>query len=250
MASNALSIRLSTDGLSFCVLNPLAEDKRVCFDRDVDPLVPMAANLRAAIDADPRLQETYGRVNVAVAGGRYTLLPLESFEDELSDAAFRYNLTPRRGERVMYNVLQVGNAVVMFGIDTAVADVVADRYPDARFYAQSAPLIDLFAVRSRAGNCRKLYAFVSRDTLDIYAFDRGRLLMANSFAAGCTDDRVYYLMYAFRGLGLDRERDELWLSGRIPDKQPLIDTLRQYVRRANVLSASVDLDLQAMELCG
>ena len=246
---NTLSIRLSTDGFSFSILDPLAEEKLTFFSHEVDPGVSLSANLLAAFREDERLQQTYRRVNVLVGGGRFTLLPLESFEDELAESVFHYNLTPKANEDVRYNVLQRNNVVVVFGVDHTAAAVITDRYPEAHFFAQSSPLIDFFAVKSRMGNCRKLYAFFSRDCMNVYAYDRGRLLMGNAYACDNTDDRVYFLLYAWKQLGFEQERDELCLSGLVLDKDRLLGVLRRYVRQVYVLPQAADVDLQAVEVC-
>ena len=250
--NSILSIRLSTDGFSFSILNPSAGDAPTYFGRDVDPLTSLSANLSRAFDEDERLRLPYRRVNVLMGGGRFTLMPLELFEDEHAESVFHYNVRTKDNEAVMYNVLRSNDLVVIFGVDRTVAETVSRQHPNAKFYAQASPLIDLFAMRSRAGNNRKLYAYVQHSSIGIYAYDRGRLLIGNHFDCTETADHIYYILYAWKELGLDQLRDELWLCGRLTDKAGLLAGLQRHISQVCIMAGPSDhIDLQAAtELCG
>ena len=244
---STISIRLSTDGFCFSVLDPTSEGGTVYVDLPVDNERSLTANLRQAFRQTELLRQSYRRSNVVVAGSRWTLVPLEMFDDDQAEQVFYYNHPASDHEVVCYNILKRGNAVVVFGVDRAVHDFVRQQWPEVRIFAQSTPLIEHFAYRSRMGNSRKLYAFVHGEYLNVYAMDRGRLLLGNSVACRLTSDRTYYLMYIWRQLGLDQERDELHLSGLLPDKEALVSELRRYVRQVFVASPAPYLDLQALE---
>ena len=73
-----LSIRLSTDGFSFSVFNPLGDGEFSYYDREVDESLSLTANLKQTFRELEWLKRPFRRVNVLMADKRFTFIPLES----------------------------------------------------------------------------------------------------------------------------------------------------------------------------
>ncbi|MBQ8674010.1 MAG: DUF3822 family protein [Bacteroides sp.] len=244
-----LSIRLSADGFSFSVFNPLNGGGTTVHDYTVDESLSLTANLKQAINEIEWLAAPYRRVNVLIADKRVTYLPLEHFEDEQAEQLFHYNHPKRDNELVQYNILHKNNVVVLFGMDKSAHTLLKEHFPQANFYAQATPLIEYLAIKSRLGNNRKMYACISKESIGIYSFERGQLLLANTYACTNTDDRLYYLLYIWKQLGFEQERDELHLTGHLADKEQLLAELRKFIRQVFVMNPATNLDLQAIIQC-
>lgn len=244
-----LSIRLSTDGFSFSVFNPLVDSEPPYYDREVDESLSLTANLKQTFREVEWLNRPFRRVNVLSADKRHTFIPLEFFEDEQAETVFYHNHPKQENEIVQYNILAKNNIVVLFGMDKSACSFLREQYPDIRFFSQASPLIEFFASKSRLGNSRKMYAHLRKEAVDIYAYERGRLLLANSYACKETNDRIYYLLYLWKQLGMDQERDELHLTGELADKEVLMPELRKFIRQVFIMHPAANLDLQAINLC-
>lgn len=190
-----LSIRLRTDGFSFSVFNPLGDGEFAHHDCEVDESLSLTANLKQTFRELEWLKHPFRRVNVLMADKRFTLIPLEFFEDEQAETIFYHNHPKRENETVQYNILPKNNIVVLFGMDKSACSFLREQYPEAKFYSQTSPFIEFFSAKSRLGNNRKMYAHLRKDAADVYAYERGRLLLANSFECKSTPDRIYYLLY-------------------------------------------------------
>ena len=94
-----------------------------------------------------------------------------------------------------------------------------------------------------------MYAHLRKDAVDVYGYERGRLLLANSFECRTTPDRIYYLLYIWKQLGFEQERDELHLTGDLNDKELLLPELRKFIRQVFIMNPATNLDLQAITLC-
>ena len=95
-----LSIRLSADGFSFSVFNPLGEGELSFFDRKVEESLSLTANLKQTFREIEWLKHPYRRVNILMADKRFTLVPLEFFEDEQTETLFYHNHPKRENESV------------------------------------------------------------------------------------------------------------------------------------------------------
>ena len=244
-----LSIRLSTDGFSFSIYNPIHDNSQSLFEKEVDPSLSLTANLKNVFHESDFLSYSYKRVNIMMANKRFTMIPLELFEEEQAELLFYHNHQKRENETVIYNILKKNNVVVIFGIDKSTYAFLNEQYPEARFYSQSTPLIEYFSIKSRLGNSKKMYASVRKDAIDIYCFERGQLLLANSFECMQTEDRIYYLLYAWKLLEFNQERDELHLTGTLSDKETLMNELKKFIMQVFIMNPATNLDLQAITLC-
>ena len=244
-----LSIRLSTDGFSFSVSNPIEKDNLHFFYHDVDESLSLTANLKHTFQEIEWLGQPYKRINVLVAGKRQTFIPLDFFEDEQAETIFYHNHPQRENEWVQYNILHKSNVVVLFGMDKSAHTFLHEQYPTAKFYAQASPLIEYFLSKSRLGNNSKMYVNVRKEEISVYAYERGRLLLANSFPCKVIADRIYYLLYIWKQLAFDQERDELHLSGLLDEKELLLTELRKYIRQVFVMNPIQNIDLQAINEC-
>ena len=245
-AQYTLSIRLSTDGFSFSVFNPHSEEKPLYYDREVNTTLSLTANLKQTFREVEWLNNPFRKVHVLIASPRFTFIPLEYFEDEQTDLVFYYNQTQRENEVVLYNILHRNNIVVLFGIDKSCHSFLLEKHSNAHFYAQASPFIDFFANKSRLGNNRKLYAYLHSHAIDLYSYERSRLLLGNSFQCRDIHDKLYYLLYTWKQLGLDQERDEIHLSGMLHEKNELLAELKKYIRQVYIMNPSANIDLEAI----
>src|SRR3712207_5960441 len=83
-----LSIRLSTDGFSFSVFNPMGGGDSTVFDHKVDESLSLTANLKQAFREIEWLSRPFRQVNALIANKRFTFIPLEFFEDEQTEIIF------------------------------------------------------------------------------------------------------------------------------------------------------------------
>lgn len=244
-----LSVRLSEEGFTYSLFDPLGDPPVACFDYAVNESVSLTANVKRMFRDVECLNRRYRRVNVLVAGRRVTYVPLPFFDDEQAKEVFYYNHLRRDNEAVLYNIMQRNDIVVVFGMDSSAMAYIGKQYPDAKFYAQASPLMEYFASKSRLGNSRKIYANLRSGEMDVFAYERGRLLAANAYACQETADRLYFLLYLWKQLGFGQERDELHLTGNPAGRDELVNELKKYLRQVFVMTPSVNADLQAITLC-
>lgn len=244
-----LSIRLCTDGFSFTIYNPIHDSSISFLEKEIEPSLSFTANLKQIFRESEFLTYSYKRVNIMMASKRFTMIPLELFEDEQTEMLFYHNHLKRENEIICYNILKKNNIVVIFGMDKSAHVFLSERFPEARFYSHTSPLIEYFSIKSRLGNSKKMYASLRSDSIDLYCYERGQLLLANSFECHQTADQVYYLLYVWKQLGFNQERDELHLSGILAHKEALVQELRKFILQVFIMNPETNIDIQALLSC-
>ena len=81
----SLSIRLSTDGFSFSIYDPTIGNDVYFRTFPINTQRSMAANVKSFLAATEELKLKYRQINILVHSSRYTIVPLDIFEDESMD---------------------------------------------------------------------------------------------------------------------------------------------------------------------
>ncbi|MCR4764920.1 MAG: DUF3822 family protein [Bacteroidaceae bacterium] len=243
-----LSIRLSADGFYFALLNQKVKenDDSSTYNYKVDESLSFTANLKQAIEELEWLSYKYKAVNIELATQRFTLVPLDFFEEEHAETLFYQNFQKVDNEVVEYNVLQKNNAVVVYGIDKVLLALIYHTFPEAHLKVQAAALIDRLSLLNRKTEQKQMLCVVGKDCMTIVVMEGHHLLYGNSFHCTHTTDRMYYALYVWKLLGLDQTADEMLLACNTTDSEEIKMELEKYI--SNIKPVDNCFDLETAEL--
>ena len=96
-----------------------------------------------------------------------------------------------------------------------------------------------------------LYAHIKKHAIEVFGFDKGKMLLINTFACKQVSDQVYYLLYVWQQLGFSQENDRLRLVG---DKcsQELPTELGKFLRNitpCETTQTNILFDIQTLLIC-
>lgn len=237
-----LSIRLSTDGFSFSIYNPIRDSFILSHQREIKPELSFTANLKEAFKELDFLGYLYKEVNVLWTTKRYTLLPIELFAEDHADTCFYYNFSPKENEIILHDALPKNGAVVLFAMDKSLHVFLSEKYNSIQFSSSLKAPAEHFAVRSRIGSDRKIYMHLYTKGIELYGYERGHLMLLNYYACEQTSDRAYFLLYAWKQLGMDQLKDELYVFGEASNKEELIEELQRFIQHIVRLNLPTELN--------
>ena len=244
-----LLIRLGTDGFYFAILHSSTATMPPMAFYAIDETLSMTANLKRFVKEQQWHTQSFQQVEVIVDSERFTLMPLEHFEDEQAELVFGYNLSPRENEQIEYNILSKSNIVVLFGFDRSAAHWLKEQIGPIHLHAGAALLIEQFTARQRGQTSQALYAYISAHAMGLYAFQQDKLLSANTQFCSSAADRLYFLLYLWKQLLFDAEQDTLYLCGERKIIDPIVGQLQKYIRHVISINEGNILDFNSFILC-
>ena len=244
---NTLSVRLSTDGFTSVVYNPLNGGETYCENYPVNTQRSMAANVKGFLSETEVLKHEFRQVNLVIHTHRFTLVPLEWFEDELMETLFYQSFSKGNNEIVLCNVLGKSSMVIIFSVDKLTHLYLSERFPEARFLSSVSPQIEYLALKSKQGNNRKLYANLHPQAMEVFCMERGHTLLCNSYAINSTEDYNYYLLNVWQQSGYDQYQDELHLTGEATAKKEVAERLKQYIQKVFIINPKAEFALRDSE---
>lgn len=255
-----LSIRLRSDGLSFSGYSPSESESFFYRNVEFDRTKPYIASLKEFFFEHEFLTYAYKRTNLVCVSPQYTLVPEEVFSDrQKSDLLSFTFLSPE--SKCMNNLLARESAEVVFGIDEEVYEFCSRSLINPAFIHHITPQLVLWKQQSRVLIPRQLYVVLHRKMMDVVCYAQGNLLFANTFEYDKPDDILYYILYVWKQVGMDQEKDQLHLYGGVSLRNNITLTLRNYIQYispaeipsdAYLLGAEIvqaPLDLIALSVC-
>ena len=236
-----ITIRVSKGSLAFAMADSRTEAKVAFEPYTAKSGVSMAANLRDAFKTANLLQVPTHRALVLIDAPTL-LIPIEEFQEANAETLYIHCYPTTEGAVIMSNVLPEMNAVALFAVNKDLKMVVEDHYQEAKFSALMRPVWSYLHHRHFIGNRRKLFAHFHDGRMEVFSFERNRFIFANSFDAKHTKDVVYFILFVWKQLALDQQKDELYLSGSLGSQDELLNALRLYVEKVTVVNPSADFN--------
>lgn len=255
-----MSIRLRSGGLSFSGYCPSESDTFFYKDVEFDRTKPFIASLKEFFFDNDFLTWPYKQVNIVCVTPQYTLVPSEVFEEKQKEALLSFTFSIPE-ERCLNNTLKDEQSELVFGIDEEVYEFCSRSLINPHIVHYMTPSLELWKKQSRARLPKQLYVVLHRRMIDVVCYAQGTLLFVNTFGYEQTDDMLYYILYVWKQIGLDQQKDQLRVFGEASLRSRLTNTLRNYLQyidpleipsEAFLLGSEVvqaPLDLIALSLC-
>jgi hypothetical protein len=239
--SARLTIRVCRDSLRFAVADAATADQIVYEPYITKSGISMAANLRDAFKTSDLLSRGYHKA-MLVTDSPVLLIPVEEFHEEEKGNLYAHSFPDIENHLVVSNILPTLNAVAVYSINKDLKLVTDDHFSDVKIIPLMQPVWSYLHQRSFTGIRRKMYGYFHDKKLDIVSFDKNRFKFCNTFDAAQSRDSAYFLLYVWKLLAMDSEKDEMHLVGEIPDKEWLIEAMHRYLRQVYVINPSADFN--------
>lgn len=239
--SPRLTIRIGKNSLSFSAVEQNAEESLLFQPFTVKSGISMAANLRQAFQECGLLQRQWQRARVLV-DTPVIMIPLEEFEENDYETYYHHCLTGHDNDEILYNVLPSLNAIAVFAMNKDLKMVIGDHIADVKYEHVCSSVWRHLHRRSFTGTRKKLYGYFHDRQLCIFQFVQNRFRFVNSYEVTHAHNAVYFLLYVWKQLALNQQKDELHLVGDIPEKEELLEELHKYLQNIYVINPAADFN--------
>lgn len=255
-----LSIRLWPGGFSFYGYNPSESESLFYRETEFDRTKSYISSLKEFFFENEFLSYMYKQILVVCVSSQYTLVPKEVFCEKEKEQLLSFSFSSP-GSRCLSNFLKEEQAEVVFGMNEELYEFCSRSLINPQFIHSMTPLLTWWKKQSRTRQPRQLYVVLNRKIMDVACFEHGNLLFANSFEFQDLGDILYSILYVWKQVGLDQQRDQLQISCETALRTRVTDILQNYIQsvglqeipsEAYLLSAEiaqVPIDLIALSVC-
>jgi hypothetical protein len=225
-----LSIQVSPDGLSFCLLDSIrnkfilirsfgAEENKY-FNAD---------KISELLLKDDFLTKRYKKVHCVMPSSKFTLVPTPLFDPGKKVEYFTFNHTMKDDHIVLVDKISDPDAFLVFSVSRSISELINSVYPGVYPHHHIKLLLDHTSSIRKSVNGNYIHVHVERDFFNLIIFNNNILKFCNSFAYRNISDILYYVMNAFKNLDIKQE-ETIYFSGITEKYDDLSSSFSLYIR--------------------
>ncbi|MCX2719952.1 DUF3822 family protein [Lentiprolixibacter aurantiacus] len=228
-----LSIQVSLNGLSFCVLdtigNAIPLSKRVDFGKQLSPY-EVLKELKNLVRSEGILDYKYSDVVVIHRNTLFSLVPRDLFNsDELANY-LKFNVKMLANDLVVYDEIPNHDLVNVYVPFVNLNNYIYDLFGEFEFKHHGTILLDSLLNFHYKGKSPICYVHLDGDQIDITVLENKNLLFYNSFTISTKEDFIYYLLFTLEQLKLDPETAKVRLFGTITEGDEYYEIGYEYIQ--------------------
>ena len=232
-----LSIQVSLNGLSFCILDRETSEicyfKKVDFDKQLDP-IKILSRIEITYEQEDWLNQPVDEVVLLFNNPLFSLVPYDLFDEDNAASYLKFNTRILKTDFIAFD--QVNDEIVNVYIPYAnITNYFFDKYGEFEYmHSMSILLKSLLSLpKDTAGP--KAYLHVHKKFYELVIIENGKLIFANSFEFETKEDFLYYLLFTAEQLKLDPEKFELILMGDIKKDSEEYQMTWDYIKNVSFM---------------
>ena len=225
-----LSLQVSPDGFSFCLLDTI-RNKFVLL-RSFEPDENKYFNydkIQELLTKDDFLTRKYKKINIVLPSPKFTLVPAPLFDPAKKDEYFTFNHSKDDGKSILTNKIPDPDTYIIFSESAQILDLTNQFYPGVLPYHHLKPLFNFISGNRKNVSGSYIHLHVEREYFNLIIFNSNLLQFCNSYTYRNISDILYYVLNVFKNLNL-RQEETLWLSGLTEKFDDLSSNLSIYIR--------------------
>ena len=234
-----LSIQLSLDGFSFCIVDKSYGLVQKLVHHDFDEPAGSPENLLSQIqlifDREELLKHRYGSVNVTHVNELSSLVPRSLFDENRLKDYIRYSSMTYDNDYIVYDEIEGHDLVNVYIPFVNVNNFLLDRFGSFEYKHFSTVLVSNLLNTYKFSEHPHLFVHLERSRMYVVGISESKLQLYNSFSYRTREDFVYYILFVAEQLGMDPESFELVLSGAIDKDSELYKLAYVYVRKVSLI---------------
>ena len=225
-----LSVQVSPDGLTFCVLDSIRNKYVLIRSFEPDENKYFSTEMvREVIKSDDFLTKKYKKVRVVIPSLKSTLVPAPLYDPGKKEEYFIFNHSKEDNEVILSNKIANPDTFLLFSALTPLTDLVQTFFPDIQPFHHIKPLLQHISHERKNVNGYYIHIHVERDFFNLVIFYHNSLKLCNAFSYRNISDILYYVLNVFKNLDIKQE-ETIHFSGQTGKYDDLYSNFSIYIR--------------------
>ena len=226
-----LSIRVSSDGFSFSILNVekqcMALERFKAFKKE--SISDRLNSFKELIRNSELLNLEYNKVFVLWESNQSILIPDEFFSEAFAFESFQLCHSLKQDDILHWNDLNHFNAKNVFVMSEPFKELLMKQFPSVGFFHHSTPFYKKAIQEEISDNHPSVFVNIQKDYFHLIIPDRNKKHFVNSFEYKDDTDLVYYILNVYKQQQLNNERSKLVVDGFAQEESKSIQLLKKYL---------------------
>lgn len=232
-----LSIQVGLDGFSFSVIHP--EENRLMALKNTPVTIStekfLPRRFAEWVNSEPVLNNPFEKIKISYYTENFTLIPYEFHNSEKQNKVSTLLFENKKDDRVKQDKVNAFNSKLIYTIPGQMINCFADKFNDYTLNHTFTVLTKKTAEFFASSDNSDLFLFFSSSSFLLFLYDKGNLLLTNSYQFKHANDIVYYIFAALNQNRIHTKNCKLLLSGNIIQDQEIENLLKSYFSQIGFL---------------
>lgn len=237
LTNQELSIQISLNGLSFCILetdtNSIIYLKHFTKEQKQTPF-QVLDDLKLKLSTEKELQHEFRAIHVVYINELSTLVPKPLFNEDASADYLKFNSKILKTDFIAHDDILINDSVNVYVPFMNINNFLYDTYGPFAYKHYSTILIEQILNKEKHAQNQKMHVHVNKNHFEIIVTNKGKLELYNTFDYTTKEDFIYYILFAAEQLSLNPETLIFEFIGRINDDDDLYKIAYKYIRHIEV----------------
>lgn len=230
-----LSIRYSTDGLSFCLHD---NGRLIAFSHQpycLESQDEVIARVKKTITEDEILKLKYKKVYISPCKKDKILIPAHIFNKNYLSDIFRVCLPTEKNNILLYRKIRMMEAYLTEALPRNFITFLTGRYQSLCIVNNAYPFL-INSLNSALLNTHHLFVDIQDRYFDILITQSNEVQLFNSFAYNSVQDIIYYILRCLKDCRADQTNLQSVFSGTLVDDPKFYQLISNYIPNISVLT--------------
>jgi len=234
-----LSIQLSLDGFSFCVINKTLNEVTALYAYTFPNNSPTPEkhldNVIEVFDKEKLLQRRYHTVNITHVNELSTLVPKAFFVPEEIKSYIKFSSKVYKNDYIVHDPLVNHDMMNVYIPFVNINNFLLEKFGAFEYKHFSTVLVENLMNTYKFSERPHMFVHICDEHFEIVIIANSKLLLYNSFKYQTKEDFIYFVLFTAEQLKLNPEKFELIFSGNIDKESDLYKIAYTYVRNINLI---------------
>jgi hypothetical protein len=228
-----LSIQVSLNGLSFCILdtigNRIIKAGKKAFDTTLNP-VQVLQELERFLKEQQVQNYSFSEVVAVHRNDLFNLVPKVLFDPDELPNYLKFNAKMLDNDLLEYDELSSFEMMNVYVPFVNINNHLYELFGEFEFNHHATVLINSLLGTSTSGTEPVCYLYATDHDMDLIIVQNKKLLFFNHFAYSTKEDLLYYLLFSLEQLKLDPHKVKLRLFGEIREGDAIYKACEEYIQ--------------------
>ena len=234
-----LSIQLSLDGFSFCIVDLIRKEignvTHYKFTAPSDTPQNHLKNVEEVFKIEPLLQKSYSSVNVSHVNALSSVVPKALFNENLLPDYLKFSHKIFKNDFITYDEIENHDIVNVYIPFVNINNYLIDRFGSFDYMHFSTVFIKNLLDTYKFSERPHLFVMVDNGHFEILAIANNQMLLYNSFEYTTKEDFIYYVLFTAEQLHFNPNSMELVFLGKTVKDDEIYDMAYTYVKNVSFL---------------
>lgn len=236
-----LSIQVSLNGLSFCVLDTLSGKPLLLQQLPFSNLqrsIKMEDLLAMVFKENPELNYQYDEILIVHSNNLSTFVPTALFDEEFLGSYLQYNTKVFETDFFTFDALEKYEMNHVYIPYVNMNNFFIDQYGAFDYKHANTILVSKLLDLSKNKEERKMFVHANESHFEIIVVQNQKLHLFNSFEYKTPEDFIYYILFTAEQLQMNPENFNLDFIGSITENDAFYQIAYKYIRNISLMDVS------------